>query len=232
MQHTLGFAVLISGAMLASTVGCAPDDGVCEADTDCPFGQMCVEGTCAIGSGGRGAGVNGGGGGGGGDGMFGDGGGSTQGITGNVSATLDGVIGGTTVMATGGVAIVSDRDVMLQIFDSRFTSTFLVAAALPISLLAVPGQQTIGAGGLDGSYSQACNYDTGAGYDEFFNEFVIDVGAPRDPVDGETGTTGTGGGGSIEVLTPGPVIDVSITVAGEGSSVTGTAVVPTAMLGL
>ena len=164
--------------------------------------------------------------------MFGDGGGGTQSITGNVSATLDGVSGGTEVMSTMGAVTVDFGHVTLVVPDDRFGSTFLIVSALPTSVFAVPGRQTIWAGGLDGSYSQACNYDTGAGYDEFFNGFVIDVGAPRDPVDGETGTNGTGGGGSIEVLTPGPVIDVSITVAGEGSSVTGTAVVPTAMLGL
>jgi len=224
MQHTSGFAVLVGGALLAATLGCAPDDGACEANTDCPFGQMCFEGTCAIG-GGSGAG-------GGGGGFFGDGGGTTQGMTGNVSATLDGVIGGTTVTATTGLASVGDRDVMLQIVDARFTSTFLIAAALPISLFAVPGRQTIGTGGLDGSYSQACNYDAGA-YDEFFNEFIIDVGAPRDPAETDTGTGEDGSGGSFEVLTPpGPVIDVTISVNGEGSRVVGTAAIPTAMLRL
>ena len=35
-----------------------------------------------------------------------------------------------------------------------------------------------------------------------------------------------------EVLVPGPVIDVSVTVAGGGSQVVGTAVVPSALLGL
>ena len=225
MQHTRGFAVLLGGATLAAIVGCAPDDGVCEADIDCPFGQMCFEGTCGIAGGSSGGGSGGGGGG----GMFGDGGGSTQSITGNVSAALDGVIGGTEVRSTRGTVTVDFGRVTLLVPDDRFASTFLIVSALPASALAVPGRQTIWADGLDGSYSQACNYDTGAGYDEFFSGFVIDVGAPRDPVDGETGTNG---GGSIEVLTPGPVIDVSITVAGEGSNVTGSAVVPTALLGL
>lgn len=222
MQHTPGFVVLVSGALLAATLGCAPEDGTCNADSDCPFGQMCVEDVCGAAGVGFGAG---------GIGAIGGGGGSSQALVGNVTASLVGVIGGSDVQATSGTVSLDASRVTLQIADDRFNSTFLIVSSLPSAVFAVPGRQTITAGGLDEGYSQACNYDTGA-YDEFFNEFVIDVGAPRDPVEGETGATGVGSGGSIEVLAPGRVVDVGVTVAGQGSSVVGRAVVPTAMLGL
>ena len=247
MQHTPAFVVLVSGALLAATLGCAPEDGACEADVDCPIGKVCMEGVCAIANRGAfgGGGASGGGAFGGdafgGDAFDGGGGSSSQGLLANVPASLEGSIGGTEVRSTMGTVTLDFGRVSLHIPDDRFASTFLFVAALPPSVFLVEGRQTIRIGGLDEGYSQACNYDTG-GYDEFFTEFIIDVGAPRDPVPGDTVTSE----GSVEeedddeedeedeeeVLVPGPVIDVSVTVAGGGSQVVGTAVVPSALLGL
>ena len=184
MQHTPVFVVLVSGALLAATLGCAPEDGACEADVDCPFGQVCMEGVCANAN----RGAFGGGGAFGGDAFDGGGGSSSQGLLANVAASLEGSIGGTEVRSTMGTVTLDFGRVTLLIPDDRFASTFLFVAALPPSVFSVEGRQTIRIGGLDEGYSQACNYDTG-GYDEFFNEFIIDVGAPRDPVPGDTVTS-------------------------------------------
>jgi hypothetical protein len=228
MQHTRAFVVLVSGALLAATLGCAPEDGTCDVDVDCPFGQVCMEGVCANANGGAfGGGGAVGGGAFGGAAFDGGGGSSSQGLLANVPASLEGSIGGTEVRSTMGTVTLDFGRVTLHIPDDRFASTFLFVAALPPSVFSVQGRQTIRVGGLDEGYSQACNYDTG-GYDEFFNEFIIDVGAPRDPVPGDEEKEEE----EEEELVPGSVIDVSITVAGEGSNVVGTAVVPSAMLGL
>ena len=221
MHKTMAMAMAMATVAIMTTTACDPE-GSCNVDTDCAFGQMCgVEGVCVYASVGAGPGglqgpppeapgpLE--------DPMNGMDGGDFSGNASPLFSTtgsFDGTIGPTEVGTAEVVAWGAGSALSLSLVAVGMPSTFL-AVQLPVSAFAVPGT-TVRHSNMSDTWIQACNYDT-AVYDESFPEFVIDVSPPRAAEPGDQ---------IIAEDQPEEVIDVVISVDGEGSIVSGTFTMP------
>lgn len=217
MNQAMATAMAMTAmAAMTATTACEPE-GACDVDRDCAFGQMCgVEGQCVYAPMNAAPGDDVG---------FGPGDPMLGGAdswsplgdtlsTFSMPGTFDGTIGGTRVdrAEVSGSAHVDGMTATLQAAGT--TSTFVVVQ-LPWSAFATPGT-TVWATNMELTWGQACNYDTSS-YDESFGEVVVDVSPPRAPAPDDQ---------IVAEDTPVEVVDVVVSVDGEGSSVAGAFTMP------
>ena len=221
MQKATAMAMAMATAAVMTTTACEPEGG-CEENTDCAFGQVCgVEGECVyvsveVGPGGLQEPEPAA------PGPFDDpmNGMNVDDVSGNGSplfsttGSFDGTIGPTEVRTAEVVAWGYDASVSLHLVAAGMPSTFL-AVQLPVGAFAVPGT-TVRQSNMGDTWVQACNYDT-AVYDETFPELVIDVSPPRAAAPDDQ---------IVAEDQPEEVIDVVISVDGEGSVVSGAFTMP------
>ena len=202
---TLAMAAMTAMTAMTTMTACEPE-GTCVADVDCAFGQVCgVEGVCVYVARDADEAV---------DPMLGTPWGGDVVSTFSTPGTFDGSIGGAPVTTADVVGEVSDGGVGTRLTAVGQPSTFLLVQ-LPWSVLRSPGT-TVQTSDWLGLWAQACNYDSAA-YDESFVEVVVDVSPPREAEPGDQ---------IIAEDTPDEVIDVIVSVDGEGSTVTGAFTMP------
>jgi hypothetical protein len=216
-MHTYPFT---AAAILASTVAvgaaCAPEQGTCAENTDCPFGQVCsTDGQCVLVGGGaaierrRGVGEQAN------DAM----GAADEAwvaddiVTITGTGRFEGTIGGAPVDDATVYVDLSSMGTFATFVKPDAPSTFMLLKTA--SDLTTPGRRTVSTN-LDAELVQACNYD-GATYDEWFPSYEVEVSPPReatadDPIIAEDTVT--------------TVVDVTVAVVGEGSDVSVTFALP------
>jgi hypothetical protein len=139
---------------------------------------------------------------------------SDVGYTFSTTGSLDGAIGGARVDEADVVGWGDNASLGVTLTAAGRPSTFLLVQ-LPTSAFRTPGTSTRQSD-WEQTWAQACNYDSSQ-YDESFVEVVVDVSAPRAPEPEDQ---------IIAEDTPDEVIDVVVSVDGEGSTVTGAFTMP------